>query len=86
VFHKPDLKVRIGIMEKDNPIPLCYCFDYSRQDVRRDIETAGKTTILEEIKVEVQGGFCTCEVKKPSGACCLGEITCAIQEVKKDAT
>ncbi len=86
VFKKPDLKVRVGIKETTDPIPLCYCFAYSREDVHRDIESTGSTTILEEIKAEVQGGFCACEVKNPSGACCLGDITRAIQEAKKHAT
>jgi len=83
VFKKPDLKVRVGIKETTDPIPLCYCFAYSREDVHQDIESTGSTTILEEIKAEVQGGFCACEVKNPSGACCLGDITRAIQEAKK---
>ena len=85
VFTKPDVKVRVGIKETADPIQLCYCFDYSREDIRQDIEVAGKTSVLEEIKTEVQGGFCACEVKNPSGACCLGDITRAIQESKKRA-
>ncbi|HEV2378948.1 MAG TPA: hypothetical protein VG206_04025 [Terriglobia bacterium] len=83
VFTKPDVKVRVGIKETADPIPLCYCFDYSRENIRRDIEAAGKTSVLEEIKAEVKGGFCACEVKNPSGTCCLGDITRAIQEAKK---
>jgi hypothetical protein len=86
VFNKPDLKVRVGIKETSDPIPLCYCFDYTREDVRRAIETTGSTGILEEIKAEVQGGFCACEVKNPSGACCLGDITRAIQESKQNSS
>ena len=85
LFRKPDLKVRVGIKETADPVSLCYCFDYSREDVRRDIETSGVTTILDDIRAEVQGGFCACEVKNPSGACCLGDITRAIQEAKKHA-
>lgn len=83
VFTKPDVKVLVGIKETADPIPLCYCFDYSREDIRRDIEAGGKTSVLDEIKAEVQGDFCDCEVKNPSGTCCLGDITRAIQEAKK---
>jgi hypothetical protein len=83
VFSKPDLKVRVGIKETADPIPLCYCFDYSREDIRRDIEATGKTSVLEVIKAEVQGGFCACEVNNPSGACCLGDITRAIQDARE---
>jgi Zinc binding domain len=85
VFTKSDLKVRVGIKETAGPIPLCYCFDYSCEDICRDIEATGETSVLEEIKTEVQGGFCACEVKNPSGTCCLGDITHAIQEAKKRA-
>jgi hypothetical protein len=72
VFTKPDLRVRVGAKETADPIPLCYCFDYSREVIRRDIEATGQTSALEEIKAEVQAGFCACEVKNPSGNCCLG--------------
>src|SRR5258708_245292 len=85
VFTKPDLKIRLEVNETPEPVTLCYGFDYSREDVRRDIETAGMTRILDDIKAEVQGGFCACEVKNPSGACCLGDITRAIQFSKKYA-
>lgn len=83
MFTKPDVKVRVGIKETADPIPLCYCFEYSREDIRRDIDGTGTTSVLEEIKAEVQGGFCACEVKNPSGTCCLGDITRAIHEAKK---
>jgi hypothetical protein len=86
VFKKADLKVRVGIKETTEPMPLCYCFEYSREDIRRDIDASGSTLILERIKAEVQEGFCACEVKNPSGACCLGDITRTIQEFKKHSS
>lgn len=83
VFRKPDVKVRVGLKEQKDPVPLCYCFDYTRADVWRDIEERGHTEIPVRIKAEVQAGFCACEVKNPAGTCCLGEITRAIQEAKR---
>lgn len=85
VFHKEELKVRVGIKETADPIPLCYCFGYTREDIRHDAETGQSGNTLEKIKAEVQGGFCACEVKNPSGACCLGDITRAIQESRQAA-
>ena len=82
VFSEGDLKVRVGIKEREDPAPLCYCFDYTRADLRRDIQQSGTTTIPERIKAEVQAGFCACEVKNPSGRCCLGDIYAAIREAK----
>lgn len=81
-FRKPDLKVRVGIKETEDPAPLCYCFDYSRADIRREIETLGSTNIPNQIRAEIEAGFCACEVKNPSGTCCLGDITRAVQAAK----
>ena len=83
IFCKPDVKVRVGLKEREDPVPLCYCFDYTRADVRRDIEEHGRTETPARIKAQVQAGFCACEVKNPAGTCCLGEITRAIQEAKR---
>ncbi len=79
VFHKSDIKVRVGLKETEDPVPLCYCFDYTRADIERDIEQHGLSEILKRVKAEVQGGFCACEVKNPSGDCCLGEIHHALE-------
>ena len=83
LFRKPDVKVRVGIKEGEDPVPLCYCFDYTRADVQREVEELGTPHIHEKIKAEVQAGFCACEVKNPSGNCCLGDITRAIQQFRK---
>ncbi len=80
LFYKQDVKVRVGLKETEEPVPLCYCFDYSRADIRRDVEETGNTEIPARIKAEVQGGFCACEVKNPAGVCCLGAITRAVQQ------
>lgn len=82
-FYKSDIKVRVGIKEQEDPIPLCYCFGYTRENVRSDLEEHGATGIPEKIKAEIQSGFCACEVKNPSGDCCLGNLTKTIQDVQK---
>lgn len=81
-LRKSDVKVRVGLKESKDPVPLCYCFDYSRADIRKDVEERDSTGILERIKAEVKAGYCACEVKNPSGDCCLGDITRAIQEAR----
>jgi len=35
----------------------------------------GKSTVARRIMVEVEAGRCACEVKNPSGKCCLGDVT-----------
>jgi len=85
-FRKSDLKVRVGVKEQEDPIPVCYCFDYTRADIRRSIQEPRKNQIPERIKAEVQAGFCACEVKNPSGTCSLGDIQRAIQEITKQSS
>lgn len=80
VFGKQDVRVRIGIKEQEDPIPVCYCFGHTRASVWREIEQTGHSTVVASIKEAVQHGRCECEIQNPSGKCCLGEVTRAAQE------
>lgn len=82
-FRKPDLKVRVGIKETDDPIPICYCFGHTRASVWQEIEQTGTSTVLESIKREVKAGRCRCEAMNPSGKCCLGEVTRVVQALHR---
>lgn len=47
---------------------ICYCFNYSRQDIERDVlEHQGESTILARIMAAKQAGGCECQVKNPKG-------------------
>lgn len=74
-FHRSDLSVRVGVKETEDPIPVCYCFGFTRKDIWDEIAETGRSTVAERVKAEVQAGNCACEVKNPSGKCCLGNIT-----------
>lgn len=73
-FRRADLWVRVGVKEKNDPIPVCYCFGFTRQDIGDEIRETGKSTVAERISAEVKAGNCACEVKNPSGKCCLGDV------------
>ncbi len=78
-FHRDDLVARVGAKETADPIPICYCFGFTRQDIWDEIRSAGKSTVAEQITAEVKAGNCACEVKNPSGKCCLGDVTRAVR-------
>lgn len=80
VFRRGDLLVRVGAKETEGPIPVCYCFGFTRKDIESDVVRTGISTIAEHIKTEVQAGNCACEVKNPSGKCCLGNVARIHQE------
>lgn len=46
---------------------VCYCFNYTTQDIREDIDTNGKSTIIEKIMEEKKRGGCQCNTKNPKG-------------------
>ena len=63
---------------------VCYCFLYSRQDIEDELKASGEPTIFERISAEVKAGNCACEVRNPSGKCCLGGVKRAIQETREE--
>jgi len=80
VFRRADLSVRVGVKEKADPIPVCYCFGFTRRDIHNEIAETDRSTIAERITAEVRAGNCACEVRNPSGKCCLGSVTRETQD------
>jgi hypothetical protein len=50
----------------DNP-SICYCFGYSRDDIRNDYLKNGQSLIRERIIAEKKNGNCQCAEKNPKG-------------------
>lgn len=80
-FQRSDLLVRVGIKESLDPIPVCYCFGFTRKDIVDEIAVKGRSTVSERITAEVKAGNCACEVKNPSGKCCLGDVTRTVKDI-----
>lgn len=85
-FHREDLRVRVGQKETEPPILVCYCFDWTTDDIERELRLTGTTTIPDRIKRKVQQGFCQCETRNPQGSCCLGNVNKAVKEVRAKLT
>lgn len=80
LFRRDDLVVRVGAKEIEDPLLVCYCFGFTRQDIWDEIRRTGKSTVAKRITAEVEAGRCACEVKNPSGKCCLGDVTRTVKE------
>lgn len=80
--HKREARVRVGLKESEDPLPVCYCFGFSRADIEREIAETGSCTIAARITAEVKAGSCACESKNPAGDCCLGNVNREIKEAK----
>ncbi len=81
LFRQGDLSVAVGLKEPANlTAPVCYCFGWTPQKIRAEIEATGQSTAIDQIKAQVKAGNCYCEVTNPQGSCCLGNVAKAVQE------
>ena len=80
MFRRSDLLVRVGSKEMVDPVPVCYCFGYTRKDIQKEITETGHSTVANRISAEVKAGNCACEVKNPTGKCCLGDVTRIVKD------
>lgn len=46
---------------------ICYCFEYTVDDIKADFHKNGESLILKKIINEKELGGCRCYLKNPSG-------------------
>ena len=85
-FTTDALRVRVGLKEKIDPIPLCYCFGFYEADARAEIAATGQSTIPQRITALIKEKMCACPARNPSGACCLGEVNKAVKRLQAEVT
>lgn len=74
----------VTVKDQGEEVPVCYCFEFKRVDLRRDLEENGMTGIPDEIKKGIKDGRCDCERKNPQGTCCLGNVAAAIKAIQME--
>jgi Zinc binding domain len=85
IFSRDDLLVPVGAKDSGEEATICYCFGITRGQIHREVEETGRCLAGGKIKAAIQSGRCACEVKNPSGKCCLGEVTRAVLEDSKNS-
>jgi hypothetical protein len=68
VIKKSELRTIIGIKEKSGTFPICYCFGVSANQAASN--PAVKAFVMQKTKEHV----CECEIRNPSGKCCLKDF------------
>lgn len=82
VLSASDLNVQPGFKSGSDGL-VCYCFLHTEADIERQLGETGETDVFESIKSEVKAGNCACEVRNPSGRCCLAEVEETIRRLEK---
>jgi len=54
--------------------PLCYCFGFTEGFARLEIAQIGESSVSKQVSRFIKEKLCSCEIRNPSGVCCLGEI------------
>ena len=85
-LDRDDVTVRVGFKVAEAPQPVCYCFEHTREDIQREYRQLGESHIESSIREKVTAGQCSCEVKNPTGRCCLGDVRAAYRELGEPAT
>ncbi|MBI2924357.1 MAG: copper chaperone Copz family protein [Verrucomicrobia bacterium] len=83
MLRKGDVRLRVGLKETEDPVPLCYCFGFTEAMVREEIRATGSCTIPRRITAEVKAAHCACEIRNPQGSCCLGNVTAAMRKAMR---
>ncbi len=83
-FTKWQLKVAVGVKETTGERPVCYCFGHSVATIAEELRTKGKSSALADIRRKMKNPGCACEVKNPSGSCCLGTVAKGIETAKAE--
>jgi len=77
-------QVRVPVWQKqrdDTATPICYCFKFTHQMIRDEIEQTGSSTITEQITQGTQQDLCACPLTNPQGRCCLGNVRRTVKAV-----
>src|SRR5262249_31667765 len=80
-FIVNDLRIRVGLKAKGDPIPLCYCFGFDEKHIRDEIHQTGNTTVPETVSRLIRESLCAREARNPAGVCCLGEVNRAAKRL-----
>jgi len=80
-YVKSDIRVAVWQKELFGDRTVCYCFGESEQTIRAEIQTRGRSEAIERVRAHIAAGRCACEVRNPRGACCLGDMTAAVERV-----
>jgi hypothetical protein len=83
-FTVDEVRELVGAKVTGDARPICYCFGFTEGDAREEVVRTGKSTIPATVSGLIKARMCACEVRNPSGACCLGEVTRTVKRLSDE--
>ena len=82
-FSKWDVRVSAWQKEPVGRRTVCYCFGENEADIADEIDRTGDSLAVHRIRTHIAAGRCACDVRNPRGACCLGDVTAAVERMRQ---
>jgi len=82
-FRVEDVRVRVGQKETEASRPICYCFDYTVEEIEAEVARSGASKIPDKIRTKCKEGLSRCEETNPQGSCCLGNVRKVVKEAQE---
>ncbi len=80
-FMVDDVREPVTSKTEGDARPLCYCFGFSEGFARQEIARTGESSVSKQVSRFIKEKLCACEIRNPSGMCCLGEVNKTIKQL-----
>ena len=60
---------------------VCYCFNYTEKDIRKDFLENGRSTIMKRIMADKKDGRCNCSQTNPKGRWCIADVRQVVENI-----
>ena len=84
ILTQSNLNVVVGLKDNATINTTCYCFGWTKEKIKEQLNSFGKCNVLEDIKSKMNTSGCLCESLNPSGRCCLGDNRKVLKELIKE--
>lgn len=74
LIRQENFKIEVGLKEWSKSNTICYCFDWTKDKIKEEIKELGKSNVVIDISSKMDEIGCSCDIKNPSGKCCLKEV------------
>lgn len=68
-FTQVELRTLVGLKSQRSDRAICYCFDVKQNDLTQRLGAARNFVVN-----QTRAGSCDCEIRNPSGRCCLKDF------------
>ena len=82
VFTVEGIRESVASKTSGDERPLCYCFGFTEGFARKEIAQTGASSVPQQVSRFIKENLCACEIRNPSGACCLGEINRTVKRLR----